>query len=46
MPSDGQNVSTKAGKKTTQPKKAPKSPEFIESEAEEERSPKDDKGEK
>ena len=48
-PSDGQSVSTKAGKKvkkTTQPKKAPKSPEFIESEAEEERSPKDDKGEK
>ena len=48
-PSDGQNVSTKAGKKVkkaTQPKKAPKSPEFIESEAEEERSPKDDKGEK
>ena len=48
-PSDGKNVSTKTGKKvkkTTQPKKALKSPEFIESEEEEEGLPKDDKGKK
>ena len=49
-PSDGKKVAAKAGqkvKKASQSKKAPKSPEFIDSsEEEEEGSPKDDKEKK
>ena len=49
-PSDGKKVGTKAGKKVKkalQPKKAPKSPEFIDSsEKEEEGLPKDNKEKK
>ena len=47
--SDGKKTATKAGKKvkkTPQPKKAPKSPEFIDSSEEEEGLPKDNKGKK
>ena len=48
-PGDGENDATKAGKKLKRPhsqKKAPKSPEFIDSSEEEEEPPQDDKKKK